>query len=255
MPVACTKKVEGAQRVNGGLPLLTVGDDLNVVDEVTRGLSTELSAKDAQNDRVFWHRWLRSWRGQTLAQFGGWSIPGVGGLQDKGAHRGDQEGSKEGSKRPPMTRFYDNLDPFTLAGGAFPAGPCPHALRRHLEIRRPRPKTLSQALSKRSRLLKTPVLKHESPTYFLASPNHTRMAPRTGCEISSNIIGAPCLEHHTGIGGRFAVLTNVGLLPAISRGADPARILMPVLKPSSISWKRLNHPSDFRAIGRRRTCR
>ena len=28
----------------------------------------------------------------------------------------------------------------------------------------------------------------------------------------------PMLEHHTGIGGRFSVLSNVGLLPALARG-------------------------------------
>ena len=29
------------------------------------------------------------------------------------------------------------------------------------------------------------------------------------------------LDHHTGIGGRFSCLTNVGLLPAMARGLDP----------------------------------
>ena len=28
------------------------------------------------------------------------------------------------------------------------------------------------------------------------------------------------LEHHTGVGGRFSVLTNVGMLPAMARGLD-----------------------------------
>jgi glucose-6-phosphate isomerase len=32
--------------------------------------------------------------------------------------------------------------------------------------------------------------------------------------------GVPMLEHHTGIGGRFSVLTNVGLVPAMARGLD-----------------------------------
>jgi glucose-6-phosphate isomerase len=32
--------------------------------------------------------------------------------------------------------------------------------------------------------------------------------------------GIPLLDHHPGIGGRFSVLTNVGLLPAIARGLD-----------------------------------
>ena len=36
--------------------------------------------------------------------------------------------------------------------------------------------------------------------------------------------GLPCLDHHQGIGGRYSVLTNVGLLPAILAGLDPLAI-------------------------------
>jgi glucose-6-phosphate isomerase len=49
--------------------------------------------------------------------------------------------------------------------------------------------------------------------------------------------GIPMLEHHTGIGGRFSCLTNVGLLPAMARGLDARAIragarevLLPMLK-------------------------
>ncbi len=34
----------------------------------------------------------------------------------------------------------------------------------------------------------------------------------------------PCLPHDTGVGGRFAVLTNVGMLPACLLGLDPERL-------------------------------
>ena len=36
--------------------------------------------------------------------------------------------------------------------------------------------------------------------------------------------GIPMLEHHTGIGGRFSCLTNVGLMPALARGLDARAI-------------------------------
>jgi glucose-6-phosphate isomerase len=36
--------------------------------------------------------------------------------------------------------------------------------------------------------------------------------------------GVPFLDHHTGIGGRYSVLTNVGLLPAAVLGLDVAAI-------------------------------
>ncbi|HSR56185.1 MAG TPA: glucose-6-phosphate isomerase [Alphaproteobacteria bacterium] len=37
-------------------------------------------------------------------------------------------------------------------------------------------------------------------------------------------LGLPVLDHEAGIGGRFACLSNVGLLPARLRGLDPAEI-------------------------------
>ncbi len=36
--------------------------------------------------------------------------------------------------------------------------------------------------------------------------------------------GLDCLDHHTGVGGRFSVLTNVGLLPAALLGIDIYRV-------------------------------
>ncbi len=36
-------------------------------------------------------------------------------------------------------------------------------------------------------------------------------------------LGVPMLAHHTGIGGRFSCLTNVGLMPTMARGLDVAQ--------------------------------
>lgn len=53
-------------------------------------------------------------------------------------------------------------------------------------------------------------------------------------------MGAPVIDHHTGVGGRFSALTNVGLVPAILMGLDPAAVrcgageaLAPVLEAAS----------------------
>lgn len=53
--------------------------------------------------------------------------------------------------------------------------------------------------------------------------------------------GVPFLEHHTGVGGRYSVLTNCGLLPAATLGLDTralrvgaARALAPVLAGNSV---------------------
>ncbi|MBX9907724.1 MAG: glucose-6-phosphate isomerase [Beijerinckiaceae bacterium] len=54
-------------------------------------------------------------------------------------------------------------------------------------------------------------------------------------------LGVPFLEHHTGVGGRYSVLTNCGLLPAAVLGLDiralragAARALAPVLAGESV---------------------
>ena len=211
---AALAKADGAltklkqHRANGDLALLTVGDDPASVDQIKAAY--QRLAKDAQTI-VFFGTGGSGLGGQTLAQFGGWSIPGVGVL-------GDKSGA-----RPPMTRFYDNLDPFTLAS----------ALGR-LDLARTRfvvtsksggtPETLSQALAA-LQAVKAAGLEARIPDLFLGITEPRKAGTKNGLRDLLEHHGAPCLDHHTGIGGRFAVLTNVGLLPAISRGADPARIL------------------------------
>jgi len=197
------------QRADGSLALLSVADDLASVDAIHAAY--QRLAKDAQTI-VFFGTGGSGLGGQTLAQFGGWSIPGVGTLGDKSG------------LRPPMTRFYDNLDPFTLAS----------ALGR-LDLARTRfvvtsksggtPETLSQALAA-LQAVKAAGLEARFPDLFLGITEPRKEGTKNGLRDLLEHYGAPCLEHHTGIGGRFAVLTNVGLLPAISRGADPARVLM-----------------------------
>lgn len=196
------------QRRDGSLPLLTVGDDPTSVNEIHAAY--ERLAKNAQTI-VFFGTGGSGLGGQTLAQFGGWSIPGVGRLKE------------QGGARSPMTRFYDNLDPFTLEA----------ALSR-LNLDRTRfvitsksggtPETLSQALAA-LQAVKSAGLEARIPELFLGITEPRRDGAKNGLRDLLESFGASCLDHHTGIGGRFAVLTNVGLLPAISRGADPARIL------------------------------
>lgn len=196
------------QRRDGSLALLGVGDDPGSVAELHSAYAR--LAKDAQTI-VFFGTGGSGLGGQTLAQFGGWSIPGVAGLAERGG------------ARPPMTRFYDNLDPFTLAA----------ALGR-LDLARTRfvvtsksggtPETLSQALAA-VQAVRAAGLEARIPELFLGITEPRKDGAKNGLRDLLEHFGAPCLEHHTGIGGRFAVLTNVGLLPAISRGADPARIL------------------------------
>src|SRR5262249_36097312 len=56
--------------------------------------------------------------------------------------------------------------------------------------------------------------------------------------------GIPMLEHHTGIGGRFSCLTNVGLIPAMARGLD-ARAIRAGAKSVIDSLMAVKSPTDF----------
>lgn len=48
--------------------------------------------------------------------------------------------------------------------------------------------------------------------------------PETPLRRLAGRLGLPVLDHEAGIGGRFAALTNVGLLPAAIAGLDPAEV-------------------------------
>jgi glucose-6-phosphate isomerase len=56
--------------------------------------------------------------------------------------------------------------------------------------------------------------------------------------------GVPMLEHHTGIGGRFSCLSNVGLMPAMARGLD-ARTIRAGAKTVIDALLAAGSPQDF----------
>ena len=141
--------------------------------------------------------------GQTLAQLGGWNIPG---------HMSDSQKSR------PRTRFYDNLDADTLE----------QALA-HLDLASTRfvvtsksggtVETLVQVIAA-LQAVKTAGLSASIPKLFLGLTEPEAPGKTNGLRALLAANGIPMLEHHTGIGGRFSVLSNVGLLPALSRGLD-----------------------------------
>jgi glucose-6-phosphate isomerase len=146
--------------------------------------------------------------GQTLAQLGGWHIPGT---------------ADEAQKKRPRTRFYDNLDGETLASalGSFDdlAGV------RFVVISKSggTPETLVQALAA---LEAVKAAGHEGriPAMFLGITEPSVAGKVNGLRTLFEAHGIPLLDHHPGIGGRFSALTNVGLLPAIARGLDPRAV-------------------------------
>jgi glucose-6-phosphate isomerase len=141
--------------------------------------------------------------GQTLAQLGGWGIPGD---------------DKHGSEARPRTRFYDNLDARTL--GLALSG---------LDLQTTRfvvisksggtPETLVQ-MAAAIDAVRQAGLAERIAELFLAVTEPKAKGATNGLRALCEHFGIPTLDHDPNIGGRFSALTNVGLLPALARNLD-----------------------------------
>ena len=141
--------------------------------------------------------------GQTLAQLGGWNIPGM---------------ANEAQRRRPRTRFYDNLDPVTLqsALGSFDLADTRFVITSKSGGT---PETLVQALAALA-AVKEAGLESRMPELFLGITEAAVPGKANGLRTLLEAHGIPILDHHPGIGGRYSAFTNVGLLPAMARGLD-----------------------------------
>ena len=184
----------------GTLPLLRVPewrDDIATASAALRQLS------QGARTLVFFGTGGSSLGGQTLAQLGGWNIPGD---------------DKHGSETRPRTRFYDNLDARTLEVGL--AG---------LDLKTARfivvsksggtPETLVQIAAAIDAVRKAG-LEASIPDMFLAVTEPATKGKSNGLRALCEAFSIPVLDHDPNIGGRFSGLTNVGLLPALARGLD-----------------------------------
>ncbi len=146
--------------------------------------------------------------GQTLARFGGWSIPG-----DNGGFL---------SKAKMRLRFYDNLDARSFMMGL--------ALEK-LETSRflvmsksgGTAETLAQMLTVLT-LLREAGLEARAPSMFLAVSDPRQPGKANGLRDLCEAYGIPVLDHPPGIGGRYSGLSIVGLLPLMARGLDPLAV-------------------------------
>jgi glucose-6-phosphate isomerase len=119
-----------------------------------------------------------------------------------------------GAARTPHVRFFDNADPFT-----FEAALATFDLKttRFVAISKSggTAETLAQTLAAAAAIEKGgggKYLRH----HFIAITE-----PRPSALKSfADSIGCPILDHPTGVGGRYAVLTMVGILPALFLGLD-----------------------------------
>jgi len=141
--------------------------------------------------------------GQTLAQLGGWAIPGD---------------DKHGSETRPRTRFYDNLDARTL-----------ELALSGLDLKTTRfvvisksggtPETLVQVTAAID-AVRQAGLADRIKELFLAVTEPATPGAANGLRALCEHFDIPTLDHDPNIGGRFSALTTVGLLPALARGLD-----------------------------------
>jgi glucose-6-phosphate isomerase len=202
------------RHADGGLPLLRLAgkhDDLRPIIDAARRLA------DRATDIVLLGTGGSSLGGQTLSQLAWHGVPGVGAL-----------------RAAPRLHFMDNIDPRTYAALL---EKLPHGSTRFVAISKSggTAETLMQTIAALA-ALKAQNLGARIPDIFLGLTEPAKPGKRNGLRELLAQHHIPCLEHDTGIGGRFSALTNVGLLPAAMLGLDIVAIrsgahevLVPVL--------------------------
>jgi glucose-6-phosphate isomerase len=187
-----------ARHADGGLPLLNLAgkhDDLRPVLDTARRLA------DGATDIVVLGTGGSSLGGQTLAQLAGHGVPGVGSLRP-----------------PPRLHFMDNLDAQSYA---MLLAKLPHGTSRFVAISKSggTAETLMQTMAALSSL-KAQGAGPRIADIFLGLTEPAKPGKRNGLRDLLTHHHIPCLDHDTGVGGRFSALTNVGLLPAAMLGLD-----------------------------------
>jgi glucose-6-phosphate isomerase len=185
---------------SGSLPLLRVPE---TTDDIAPAEAALARLSRGARVIVFFGTGGSGLGGQTLAQLAGWNIPG---------------GADAAQMTRPRTRFYDNFDPITLEGALASLN---LETTRFVMISKSggTPETLVQAVAA-MQAVKAAGLAHRLPDLFLGLTEPAQPGKSNGLRALCEAHGIPTLDHHTGIGGRFSGLTNVGLLPALARGLD-----------------------------------
>ena len=184
----------------GALPLLRVPewrDDIALAREALAALTKN------SKTLVFFGTGGSSLGGQTLAQLGGWGIPGDDG--------------NGGQRDRPRTRFYDNLDARTLERAL---ATLDLATTRFVVISKSGNtlETLIQIIAA-IEAVRRAGLGPRIPDLFLGL-TEPRSSATNSLRDLCEALSIPTLPHDPKIGGRFSALTNVGLVPALVRGLD-----------------------------------
>jgi len=204
-----------ARHADGTLPLLRLPERRDDVDGI-RATGARLAA--GASDIVMLGTGGSSLGGQTLAQLADYAVEGAGALRDG-----------------PHLHFMDNLDPDSYA-----------ALLERLPLATARFVAISKSGGTGETLMQTAAalaavkaagLANKIPELFLGLTEPAQGNKRSGLRVLCDEHKIAMLEHDPKVGGRFSVLTNVGLLPAAALGLDigairagAATALAPVLE-------------------------
>jgi glucose-6-phosphate isomerase len=202
--VAVTKGTKRLRKENenGRLPLLSLPgatDDLDAIGQAAAWLRRDTT------DVVVLGVGGSSLGGQTLAQLRDYAVPGAGRFTEA-----------------PRIHFLDNLDPLTFDHILHRL---PLASTRFVAISKSggTGETLMQVIAVLCALDKAG-LKARPAEMMLGLSEPRSAGGRNALRDLLEPEGVEFLDHHAGIGGRFSVLTNVGLLPAAVLGLDIAEI-------------------------------
>ena len=191
-----------ARHADGKLPLLRLPEqtsDLKAINDAAHRIAT------GATDIVFLGTGGSSLGGQTLAQLAGHAVPGLGLLRDG-----------------PGLHFMDNLDADTYAAVL---ARLPLASTRFVAVSKSggTGETLMQVVAALS-AVRAAGFSDEVPRLFFGITEPAVPGRRNGLRDLLAGHGVAMLDHDPGVGGRYSVLTNVGLLPAAAAGLDIAAV-------------------------------
>ncbi|HLL26141.1 MAG TPA: glucose-6-phosphate isomerase [Xanthobacteraceae bacterium] len=186
---------------SGSLPLLRLPEKTDDFAALKQAVKQFAKASDI----VFFGTGGSSLGGQTLAQLADYAVPGLGALREK-----------------PRVHFFDNLDPITFEEFLKRV---PLKTTRFVSISKSggTGETLMQTIAA-IEALKRAKLEKRLPDHLIGLSEPARPGKRNGLRELMQGYGCLVLDHDPGVGGRYSVLSNVGLLPALALGLDAKAI-------------------------------